>query len=118
MFWIKFLPRKVEAFPYRINPSDERTTLTADLLCNESGEILGTAEKIYQKEELERRMREDFVAHPKEIYKWYIELREMGLPPHSGFGMGVERVLRSFLNLKHVRDVIPYPRLYTRLPYP
>lgn len=69
-------------------------------------------------DELERRLREDFVPHSKEMYQWYTELREIGLPPHSGFGMGIERVLRSYLNLNHVRDAIPYPRLHSRLPYP
>jgi len=109
-FWIKFLPRNIEPFPYKINPSDERTTLTADLIVPYAGEILGVAEKIYTKEELERRIKEDSVPHPLEVYDWYLELRELGMPPHSGFGMGIERTLRGLLKLKHVRDAIPYPR--------
>jgi len=117
-FWVKYLPRNLESFPYRINPADERTTLVADLIVPKYGEILGAAEKIYQKHELLRRMKEDFIPHPLKTYKWFVDLRDMGLPPHSGFGMGVERVLRWFLKLSHVRDAIPYPRTCSRAPYP
>lgn len=117
-FWITYLPRSIEPFPYRINPSDERTTLTADLIIPPYGEVLGVAEKIYEEEELEKRMREDFVPHSLDTYKWYMELRKFGMPPHSGFGVGIERILRSYLNLDHVRDCIPFPRMYRRSPYP
>ncbi len=117
-FWVKYLPRSVEPFPYRINPNDERTTLTADLVVPGFGEVLGVAEKIHDKKELDRRMKEDFVPHTKDTYRWYSELREFGLPPHSGFGIGIERLLRAFLSLDHVKFAIPFPRLYDHPFYP
>lgn len=116
--WLKYMPRDVEPFPYRINPDDPRTTLVADLIVPGYGEILGTAEKIHDIEELELRMREDFVPHDEDVYDWCIQLRRTGLPPHSGFGMGVERALRWLLGFDHVRNLIPYPRLPGRNPHP
>lgn len=116
-FWVSHLPRKAEPFPYRVNPDDDSTTLTADLLVPGYGEVLGTAEKIYETEELYTRMDEEHsLPLTEEKYDWFVELREQGLPPHSGFGMGVERMLRAFLGLDHVRDAIPHPRLYPRVP--
>ncbi|MGC8669572.1 MAG: amino acid--tRNA ligase-related protein, partial [Candidatus Micrarchaeia archaeon] len=116
--WIKYLPRSVEPFPYRINQKDPRSTLTADMLIPGYGEILGVAEKIYDINELRKRQKEDFVPNDPEVYKWYNQLREYGLPPHSGFGMGIERAIRVLLQLNHVKDIVPYPRLYSHLPYP
>jgi aspartyl/asparaginyl-tRNA synthetase len=49
-----------------------------------------------------------------ERYRSYIELRDAGLPPHGGVGIGVDRLVRYFLKLPHVKDVLPYPRLYGR----
>lgn len=50
-------------------------------------------------------------------YEWWIELRKYGSVPHSGFGMGMERVIKWMLNLEHIRDAIPFPRMSNRL-YP
>jgi len=111
-FWLRYLPRSVEPFPYRINPDDKRTTLTADLVIPGYGEVLGVAEKIFEKEELDKRMAEDFLPHSKETYEWYTELRQFGIPPHSGFGIGVERLIRAMISLDHVKFAIPFPRLY------
>jgi asparaginyl-tRNA synthetase len=116
-FWVTGLPCSIEAFPYVIDPSNPRVTKTADLIAPEGfGEILGVAEKIWQPDELLERMKEK----GKDIgrYDWYYELRQLGSVPHSGFGMGVERIIRWLLRLNHVRDAIPFPRLFRRAPYP
>lgn len=116
-FWLSYLPRKAEPFPYRVNPDDDSTTLTADLLIPGYGEVLGTAEKIHDVDEMHARMDEEHsLPLSEEKYDWFVELRRQGLPPHSGFGMGVERMIRAFLGLDHVRDAIPHPRLYPRVP--
>jgi len=49
-----------------------------------------------------------------ERYKSYIELRDAGLPPHGGIGMGIDRIARYLMKLPHVKDVLPFPRLFGR----
>ena len=118
-FWVMHLPRKTQPFPYRLKPDNKEKTLTADLIFPWHGEVLGVAEKIYKMDELLERVRTDGLPdNNEENYRWYIELRDMGLPPHSGFGVGVERFLKAVLNAPHVRDVTPFPRLYEHRPVP
>ena len=117
-FWIQGLPRRTEPFPYAIDPSNSQVTKTADLIAlGGFGELLGVAEKIWKPDELFERMREKD-KDKEERYNWYCELRQFGSVPHSGFGMGIERVIRWLLQLNHVRDAIPFPRLFGRSPYP
>lgn len=117
-FWITGLPRAIEPFPYMLDPADSSKTKTADLIAPEGyGELLGVAEKIYQPEPLLERMKEKGRESDKR-YEWYYDLRRFGSVPHSGVGMGVERLLRWLLKLNHVRDTIPFPRLFDRSPYP
>lgn len=117
-FWITGNPRSIEPFPYQIDPSNSQVTKTADLIATDGfGELLGVAEKIWQIDELLKRMKEKG-KDAEGRYKWYCELRQFGSAPHSGFGMGVERVIRWLLRLHHVRDAIPFPRLFERLPNP
>ena len=52
---------------------------------------------------------------PPEAFDWYVDLRRYGTVPHSGFGMGVERVVAWICGLEHVREAIPYPRMLHRL---
>jgi asparaginyl-tRNA synthetase len=54
---------------------------------------------------------------PLEAYKWYLELRQYGSVPHSGFGLGLERTVAWICGAEHVRETIPFPRLLNRL-YP
>jgi asparaginyl-tRNA synthetase len=54
---------------------------------------------------------------PKESFEWYLDLRRYGTVPHSGFGMGIERVLTWICGLEHLRETIPYPRMLHRM-YP
>lgn len=117
-FWVTGLPSEVEPFPYDLQESDPRVTKTADLIAPDGyGELLGVAEKIYDADKLLERMREKN-RDKDERYHWYYELRQFGSIPHSGFGMGVERIIRWLLKLNHVRDAIPFPRLFNRPPYP
>ncbi|MNO01795.1 Asparagine--tRNA ligase [compost metagenome] len=64
-------------------------------------------------------MEERFLQHelPKEAYQWYLDLRQYGTVPHSGFGLGLERTVAWICGLDHVRETIPFPRLLYRL-YP
>jgi asparaginyl-tRNA synthetase len=89
---------------------------SVDLLAPEGyGEITGGSERIHDPELLQERIKE--IGIPPENYNWYLDLRKYGTVPHSGFGLGVERVVAWVCGLPHVRETIPYPRRMTRL-YP
>lgn len=113
-FWITGIPRKIEPFPYVIDKSDERLTRTADLIATGGyGELLGVAEKIHDLSELDERMKEKGkFGDPR--YDWVRQMREYGCVPHGGFGMGLERFIRWLLDIPHVRDTIPFPRIFRR----
>lgn len=113
-FWITGIPRKIEPFPYVIDKSDPRLTRTADLIATGGyGELLGVAEKTHNLSELDERMREKGkFGDPR--YDWVRQLREFGCVPHGGFGMGFERFIRWLLDIPHVRDTIPFPRIFRR----
>jgi len=113
-FWIINIPRSIEPFPYAIDKIDYRVTRTADLIASRGyGELLGAAEKIHTIEEIDERMEEK--GKTDDIrYEWLRELRQYGCVPHGGFGMGVERCIRWLLKIPHVRDTIPFPRIFRR----
>jgi asparaginyl-tRNA synthetase len=112
-FWIVGIPRTIEPFPYVIDPEDPAVTRTADLILDRGyGELLGVAEKIASLDELDERLREKQKQLAR--YGWIRELREFGCVPHTGFGLGVERLMRWLLDIPHVRDTIPFPRIFRR----
>ncbi len=107
-------PKEMRAFYMKINPDDPRTVLDADLLAPEGiGEIIGGSERVSDYDELVRRLKEQKLK--EKDYKWYLELRKYGSVPHSGFGMGSERLVRWMLKLETIRDAIPFPRTMNRL---
>jgi asparaginyl-tRNA synthetase len=117
-FWIVGIPRCIEPFPYCVDASDNRVTMVADLIAsNGYGELLGVAEKISDFGMLCERMEEkDKLEDPR--YDWVREVHQIGCVPHIAFGMGVERLIRWLLNIPHVRDAMPFPRIFRRRVYP
>lgn len=117
-FWVTGIPRVVEPFPYCIDPADTRITRVADLIAsNGMGELLGVAEKIYDIDMLDERLDEKGKRNDAR-YEWVREVHQLGCVPHAAFGMGVERMIRWILNIPHVRDAIPFPRIFRRRVYP
>lgn len=117
--WITHKPRELEPFPYCVCPEDDRLTMTADLISSGGfGEICGVAEKSFTREELETRMKEKGKMEQIDIYSWVLDSRDFGMVPHTAFGMGFERVLRWFCGIPHVKDAIPFPRIFGRDPIP
>jgi len=109
-------PAKIKAFYMEPDPKDPKVALCADLMASEGyGEIIGGSQRIHGLKLLEQRIKEQGL--PKKAYEWYLDLRRYGTVPHSGFGMGVERVVMWVCKLKHIRECIPFPRTITRL-YP
>jgi len=118
MVWVTGIPRLVEPFPYVIDPNDSEVCVVADLVASRGyGELLGTAEKIYNYAMLEQRMK-DKNKFDDPRYEWVKEVHQMGCVPHIAFGMGVERLLRWLLQIPHVRDCIAFPRIFRRSVYP
>lgn len=107
-------PHAVKAFYLKRNPDDDRFARGVDVLAPEGyGEIVGGGER----ETNEEMLKSKIVEHdlPMEEFEWYLDLRRFGSVPHSGFGLGLERMVTWVCKLKHVRESIPFPRMYGRL---
>jgi len=107
-------PREIKAFYMLPDPERPEVVLCDDLLAPEGyGEIIGASQRIHDYDLLVERIKEKDL--PLEAYDWYLDLRKYGSVPHSGFGMGLERVIAWICGLKHIREAIPFPRTIYRL---
>jgi asparaginyl-tRNA synthetase len=109
-------PTAVKAFYMEPWPGRPEICKSVDLLAPEGyGEICGGSERISDHDLLLKRIHEQGL--PEQAFKWYLELRKYGSVPHSGFGMGVERVVAWLCGIEHIREAIPFPRTIKRV-YP
>jgi asparaginyl-tRNA synthetase len=108
-------PKKIKAFYVKAYPNKPELVMSADLIVPRIGELATGGARVDEESELKKNL-EEFGLRPED-YKWYIDLRKYGTVPHTGFGMGVERLLAWMLNLESVLDTIPFPRT-TRRFYP
>ena len=109
-------PSQVKAFYMKPDPDRPEVALGVDVIAPEGyGEIIGGGQRLDDYELLLERIHEHKL--PQEAFDWYLDLRRYGSVPHSGFGMGIERVVSWICGLDHVRETIPYPRMLYRL-YP
>ncbi|MGC8913063.1 MAG: asparagine--tRNA ligase [Thermoplasmata archaeon] len=107
-------PVEIKPFYMKISPDNPKTVENADLLAPEGiGEIIGGSERETDIKSMEERLRRENAN--LENYRWYFDLRKFGSVPHSGFGMGIERVVRWVAKREHIRDTIPFPRTVARL---
>ncbi|MBU2513224.1 asparagine--tRNA ligase [bacterium] len=107
-------PKEVKAFYMKENPEDPRTVRCDDMLAPEGyGEIIGGSQREDSYEKLLNRIKEEKL--PVESYDWYLDLRKYGTVVHSGFGLGLERLVGWICGIPHVRETIPFPRLMERL---
>ncbi len=100
-------PKEIKPFYMRLN-DDGRTVAAMDLLVPGIGEIVGGSQREERLEMLEENMRRHKMD-PAD-YKWYLDLRRYGTAPHSGFGLGFERMLMFITGVPNIRDVIPFAR--------
>ncbi|MDR1389924.1 MAG: asparagine--tRNA ligase [Treponema sp.] len=100
-------PREIKAFYMKQN-SDGKTVRAMDVLVPRLGEIIGGSEREENPGALASRM--DELGLDREQYSWYLDLRRYGTVPHSGFGLGFERLVQYVTGMVNIRDVIPYPR--------
>ncbi|MFQ6020984.1 MAG: asparagine--tRNA ligase [Candidatus Aenigmatarchaeota archaeon] len=108
-------PRDMKAFYMKVDPKDPKTVLAADLLLPRVGEVTGGSERISDIKELLESIK--LFKLDKKDYEWYIDLRRYGTVPHSGFGLGIERLIMWLTGAKHIMDTIPFPRTMDRI-YP
>jgi asparaginyl-tRNA synthetase len=100
-------PRTIKPFYMKVN-QDEKTVRAMDVLVPKIGEIIGGSQREDDYQTLLGRMNE--LGVNPEAYWWYLELRKFGSAPHSGFGLGLERLVQFVTGMSNIRDVIPFPR--------
>ena len=101
-------PKETKSFYMRDN-DDEKTVAAMDVLVPKVGEIIGGSQREDRLDVLESKLAT--AGLKKEEYWWYLELRKYGSVPHSGYGLGFERLLQFATGMENIRDVIPFPRL-------
>jgi len=112
--FVKNYPKEVKAFYMRENPENPKVYLCADLLAPEGyGEIIGGSERETDVEKIIERLKAQNT--PLDAYQWYLDLRRFGTVQHSGFGLGIERIVRWVCKQEHIRDTIPFPRTTNRV---
>jgi asparaginyl-tRNA synthetase len=100
-------PKDIKPFYMRLN-DDDRTVRAMDVLVPRVGEIIGGSQREDRFNVLLQRLRASGLD--EQAYWWYLDLRRFGSVPHSGFGLGLERIMMYLTGLKNIRDVIPFPR--------
>ncbi|MCU1349390.1 MAG: asnS, partial [Acidobacteria bacterium] len=109
-------PAAIKAFYMQPAPDDPTVALGMDMIAPEGyGEIIGGSQRIHDHDLLLKRIQEHNL--PLDKFQWYLDVRKYGTFPHSGFGMGIERVVAWISGVPHLRETIPYPRMLNRI-YP
>lgn len=107
-------PQAVKAFYMKEDEEDKGYAKGVDLLAPEGyGEVVGGGERETDIERLKSKIIEHEL--PMSAFEWYLDLRKFGNVPHSGFGLGLERLVAWICGLQHIRETIPFPRSYGRL---
>jgi len=100
-------PKEIKSFYMRQN-DDGKTVGAMDVLFPSIGEIIGGSAREERYDKLLKRIQE--MGLPEDELKWYLDLRKFGSAPHSGFGLGFERLILFVTGMTNIRDVIPFPR--------
>ncbi|MEE9190252.1 MAG: asparagine--tRNA ligase [Candidatus Neomarinimicrobiota bacterium] len=113
-FMIHHWPHEIKAFYMKRDPSNDNLALGVDVIAPEGyGEIVGGGQREEDHDTLVKRiLKHDLPMTP---FNWYLDLRKYGTVPHSGFGMGLERMVTWITGIKHIRETIPFPRTLSRL---
>jgi asparaginyl-tRNA synthetase len=114
--FVELWPTEAKAFYMEPVEGDSTRVKCADVIAPEGyGELIGGSQRIHDYALLKQRIEEHGL--PLDAFAWYLDLRRYGSVPHSGFGMGLERTLAWMVGAQHLREVIPFPRMLTRM-YP
>ncbi|HXW37289.1 MAG TPA: aspartate--tRNA(Asn) ligase [Nitrososphaerales archaeon] len=113
-FFVTDYPLSARSFYHMTYPDRPKVTKSADLIAPEGyGELATGGQRIHEYDALMERISSQEM--PVESFSWYLELRRFGMPPHVGFGIGVERVTRWVAGLKHIRSASLFPRTVSRI---
>jgi asparaginyl-tRNA synthetase len=104
---VRNYPKEIKAFYMRMN-EDGKTVAAMDVLFPGIGEVIGGSQR--EEREIQLRERMQSANIPEDELWWYMELRKFGTAPHSGFGLGFERIVQFITGMGNIRDVIPFPR--------
>jgi asparaginyl-tRNA synthetase len=111
--FIEKYPKEIKAFYMKEDGDDPSRVLNDDLLAPEGyGEIIGGSQREDDYNKLLSKMKEHKL--PIADYQWYLDLRKFGSVPHSGYGIGLERLVTWICKLDHLRESIPFPRMMER----
>ncbi len=112
--FIEKWPKDIKAFYMKPDPENSEVVLCADLMAPEGfGEIIGGSQREDDYETLKKRIEEEKLS--LDDFGWYLDLRKYGSVPHSGFGIGLERLVGWLCGTHHIRETIPFPRMINRL---
>jgi len=112
--FVEFYPKEIKSFYMKDNPDDPRTYKNSDLLGPRGfGEVIGGSERETDAQLIIDNLNR--IGDDPEKYKWYIDIRRYGSVQHSGFGVGMDRLITWMLELDHIRDCIPFPRTVSRI---
>ncbi|HHV37745.1 MAG TPA: asparagine--tRNA ligase, partial [Candidatus Cloacimonetes bacterium] len=114
--FIERWPKNIKAFYMKRDPEDDNIVLGSDLIAPEGyGEIIGGSQREDDHDTLKERM----IAEKMDLeqYQWFLDMRKYGSVPHSGFGIGLERLIAWMCGTRHIRETIPFPRMIYRI-YP
>lgn len=107
-------PAEAKSFYMKRDPENPKIALGVDVLAPEGfGEIIGGSQREDNFDELEKRIKEHNL--PLDEFQWYLDLRRFGSVPHSGFGLGIERMVNWICNLENIREAIPFARRPNRI---
>lgn len=107
-------PKAIKAFYMRVN-EDDKTVAAMDILIPGIGEIVGGSQREERLDVLVKKM--EAMNVPAKDLQWYLDIRRFGSVPHSGFGLGFERMVQFVTGMGNIRDVIPFPRYPKHLEY-
>ena len=111
--FVHHYPSAIKAFYMKEDPDEAGSSMSCDLLATDGyGEIIGGGQREESIEILKKKIAEHDLN--EKDFDWYLDLRRYGSFPHSGFGLGVERTVAWICGLNHVRETIPFPRMYGR----
>ena len=111
--FVHHFPSAIKAFYMKEDPNEAGYSMSCDLLAPEGyGEVIGGGQREESYETLVRKIGEHGLS--VKDFEWYLDLRKYGTFPHAGFGMGIERAVSWICGVQHVRETIPFPRLYGR----
>ncbi|MCK5050939.1 MAG: asparagine--tRNA ligase [Candidatus Cloacimonetes bacterium] len=109
-------PKEIKSFYMKRDKNDPDLVLGADLIAPEGfGEIIGGSQREDDHDILLNRIKKE--GYDVKDYQWFLDLRKYGSVPHSGFGIGLERLIQWMSGIRYIREVIPFPRMINRI-YP